>query len=656
MSDKIYEGLNAEQRQAVDFDKGPCLLVAGPGSGKTTVITRRVANLIRKGVNPSRILILTFTRSAAQSMIDRAKRLEPAAAEVNGGTFHSIAHRLIKENSSIFKLPESPSILDPADVNQIFKRLFAEKANKSENMPPYKTIAKAVSYAANTQMPLEDVIYERHTQYVYALNFIKEMADEYKAYKRERKLLDYDDLLILWVKMLQHPLVGKSIRDRFDYILVDEHQDSNALQCAIIDGLGPNVMAVGDPAQSIYAFRGSAPRTMFAFMETHENATMIKLNQNYRSSSEIIDVANAIDAMMLERFDRTLVSASGFSGILPEFVAIWNGFDEASLIVDRILAHKDNGIPLHEQAVLVRTMNAARLVEGALTEKRIPYKVTGGIKLSEAKHLKDFLSVVRCAVNILDEPAWLRALTLAKGVGEKKAIAIFNAIRSGGLFAIDPTEQALKMTKNSDHVRMIMTARQTLCREGNPVVLLESALSSLEPLLEEEYGPREWKWRKQDVEAIISMAEKFEDLAAYIAMLTIDLSVDKMSEAGTPADDSERPLTVSTVHSAKGLEWECVYIPSFIEGHMPSMMAKDAAEIEEEKRILFVAMTRPKRHLFVTRPRTGFQGVLAQESQFQAAIIENFKADKQSSAPMMKQSFEFGFDINQDVHIDPFDF
>lgn len=655
MTEKIYEGLNPEQRQAVDFNEGACLLVAGPGSGKTTVITRRVAHLITKGVNPSRILILTFTRAAAQNMIDKAKRLEPMAADVNGGTFHSIAHRLIKENASIFRLPENPSILDPADVNQIFKRLFAEKSNKSENMPPFKTIAKAVSYSVNTQMPLDDVIYERHTQYVYALNFIKEIAEEYKLYKRERMLLDYDDLLVLWVKMLQHPIVGKSIRDRFDYILVDEHQDSNALQCRIIDGLGSNVMAVGDPAQSIYAFRGSAPRTMFAFMESHPDATMIKLNQNYRSTAEIIDVANAIDQMMNERFDRTLVSASGSSGVMPEFASVWNGFDEASLIADRILAAKDNGTPLHEQAVLVRTMNAARLIEGALTERRIPYKVTGGLKISEAKHIKDFLSIVRCAVNALDEPAWLRALTLAKGVGEKKAIAIFNAIRSGGLFATDPTEIALKMTKNSDQIARIMQARQTLCKDGQPVVLLESALTSIEGLLEEEYGPREWKWRKQDVEAIISMAGKFDTLDAYIAMLTIDLSVDKMSEGGAPVEDTERPLVISTVHSAKGLEWERVYVPSFIQGHMPSAMAKDDQEIEEEKRILFVAMTRPKRHLLVTRPRTGFQGVLAQESQFQAPIIDNFKIDKQSGAPVTA-SAGFGFDLNQDIHIDPFDF
>jgi DNA helicase-2/ATP-dependent DNA helicase PcrA len=656
MSDKIYEGLNEEQRQAVDFDKGSCLLVAGPGSGKTTVITRRVANLIRKGVSPSRVLILTFTNTAAKNMIDRAKRLEPAAVDVNGGTFHSIAYRLIKENASIFRLPENPSILDPADVKQIFKRLCAEKSDKSENMPPHKTIANAVSYAANTQLPLEDVVFERHSQYAYALNFIKEIAQEYKLYKRERQLLDYDDLLILWVKMLQHPIVGKSIRDRFDYILVDEHQDSNALQCLIIDGLGPNVMAVGDPAQSVFGFRGSAPRTMFAFMEAHADATMIKLNMNYRSTAEIIDVANAIDSMMSERFDRTLVSASGISGIMPEFAAVWNGFDEATLIVDRVLFAKDNGIPLHEQAILVRSMNAARLIEGELTQRRIPYKVTGGLKLAEAKHIKDFTSLVRCAINILDEPSWLRALTLAKGVGEKKAIAIFNAIRSGGLFATDPTEIALKMTKNSDQVRAIMQARQTLCKDGDPVVLLESALTTMEPLFEEEYGQREWRQRKQDVEAIISMAEKFSTLDEYISMLTIDLNVDKMAQAGDGPVDDELPITVSTVHSAKGLEWETVYIPSFYQGHMPSMMAKGEAEIEEEKRILFVAMTRPKKHLLVTRPRTGFQGVLAQESEFQSAIIDCFKSDNQSRAPVSNQSFDLDFDMNQDIHIDPFDF
>lgn len=652
MEDPIYEGLNAEQREAVAWNEGPCLLVAGPGSGKTTVITRRMARLIKDGVRPSSILNLTFTRAAAQMMIERAKRLTPEAEDVVGGTFHSIAHKLIKENSSVFKLPDTLSIADPSDVTQIFKRLVADASPKGFNPPPYKTIAKIHSFSVNTQRTLEDIIYDQNTEYVYALKFIEETAQAYKDYKKERRMLDYDDLLGLWVKMLQHPIVGQAIRDRFEYVLIDEQQDSNALQNAIIKGLGRNIMPVGDPAQSIYAFRGSAPRAMFSFLELHEDAKVINLNLNYRSSSEIIDVANAIDGMMEERFDRILVSNSGSFRKLPQFLTTWDGFEEADYVADAILENKAQGTPLHEQAVLVRSMNAARLIEGALVKRRIPYKVFGGIKISEAAHIKDFLSIARVAVNQFDEPAWLRTLCMAKGVGEKKAISIFKGIVGGGLIVGDPAPVALRMTKNNPDIEKLMAAVGVLSEQGDPVTLLDKALKTADEVFHNVYGD-EWKTRRMDIDTVITMAEKFDDLDAFLSMMTIDLSVDKMSEStGTP--DAEQPLTLSTVHSAKGNEWDIVYIPNFINGHMPSSRATEAAEIEEEKRILFVAMTRPRKQLIVTRPTVGRGGMIAADSIFQGPIIENFER-KNIGRMRQPQSFGLGFDDNSDIHIDIFD-
>lgn len=652
MEDPIFEGLNEEQRQGVAWNEGPCLLVAGPGSGKTTVITRRVARLIRDGVRPGSILILTFTRAAAQMMIERAKVLTPEAEDVIGGTFHSVAHKLIKENSSVFKLPDTLSISDPSDVTQIFKRLVSERATKSENVPPYKAISSICSFAVNTGRTLEDVVFDRYPDYVYALKFIEEIAIAYKEYKKEKRMLDYDDLLVLWGKMLKHPIVGAAIRERFQYILIDEDQDSNHLQNVIISGLGRNVMPVGDPAQSIYAFRGSEPRAMFSFLELHPDTKVINLNKNYRSSSEIVDVANAIDGMMKERFDRQLESNAGKIGKLPEFVHVWNGFDEADYIAEAVLEAKANGTPLHEQAILVRSMNNVRLIEGALGKRMIPYKVFGGIKISEASHIKDFLSLARVSVNQYDEPAWLRVLCMAKGVGEKKAIAIYNAIVSGGLFTGDPTPIAMKMTKDNPDIAALMVAFNKLQGKGEPLVLLDLALKASESVFEKVYAD-EWKYRKLDVETVISMAEKFEDMDAFLSTMTIDLSVDKMNEGGS-VTDNERPLTVSTVHSAKGNEWDVVYIPNFVEGHMPSRMAETPDEIEEEKRILFVAMTRPRKRLVVTKPAVGRQGMISKDSMFQSEIIENFK---QVQIGRSRQPADYSLDISNydDIYIDVFD-
>ncbi len=652
MTDPIYEGLNEEQRQGVAWNDGPCLLVAGPGSGKTTVITRRVARLIKDGVRPGNILILTFTRAAAQMMIERAKRLAPEAEDVIGGTFHSVAHKLIKENAAVFKLPDTLSISDPSDVNQIFKRLVSERSTKDENVPPYKAIASICSFAVNTARSIDDIVFDRYPDYVYALKFIEEIAAAYKEYKKERRMLDYDDLLVLWGKMLRHPIVGEAIRERFKYVLIDEDQDSNALQNVIIEGLGRNVMPVGDPAQSIYAFRGSEPRAMFSFLELHPDAKVINLNLNYRSSSEIVDVANAIDSMMQERFDRTLVSNAGRLGKMPEFVNVWNGFDEADFIAESILEAKANGTPLHEQAVLVRSMNSVRLIEGALTKRMIPYKVFGGIKISEAAHIKDFLSLARVSVNQYDEPAWLRMLCMAKGVGEKKAISIYNAIVGGGLFVGDPAPIALRMTKNNPDIAHLMSAFALLLEKGEPMVLLDRALRAADPVFHSVYAD-EWKSRKLDVETIITMAEKFDDMDSFLSTMTIDLSVDKMNEGGS-VSDSERPLTVSTVHSAKGNEWDCVYIPNFVEGHMPSRMAETPEEIEEEKRILFVAMTRPRKRLVVTKPTVGRQGMISKESPFQASIIENFK---QVQIGRSREPASYSLDIGNydDIFIDVFD-
>jgi len=649
--DSILEGLNEGQRAAAAAVDGAYLVVAGAGSGKTTVLSRRVAALIANGIDPASILLLTFTRAAARNMLDRAKKLSPAAIDVTGGTFHSVAHRLVVENHSLFRLPEKPSILDPDDVKSAFRKIVSAKAGKDENMPTPGAVAKVHSFAVNTRRETDDVVYDILPQYGHAIDFFVDCAKEYTTYKKERGLLDYDDLLVAWDRMLDHPRVAEAIRGRFRYALVDEYQDCNAIQNSIVFKLGgsdPNVMAVGDPAQSIYAFRGSAPRVMFDFAKHWPQANVVNLEVNYRSTEQILGLANAVDRSMYERFERELRPAPGASGPDPVLVTVPTLDDEASYIADQILSKKADGVELSEQAVLVRSMSHVRHIEAELVRRRIPYKVSGGIKINEAAHVKDILCLARTVVNVLDEPAWVRVLTMAKGVGDRKAADIYKKIAHGGGMLPDPVAALKGFSQRHAELGSILQAYQALAAGGPPVELLDRAVSLLDGILSERYRD-DWKTRKPDIAAVVGLAGGHESLEDFLASVTLDYSVDKTSEV-LGAEDEELPLTVSTVHSAKGLEWDVVYLPSFIEGHFPSIYAREMENVEEEKRVLYVAVTRPRRRLVIVKPTLSRQGPQVQESRFER-LIDDHLARERIGPSRRPASFALSYD---DAEIDIF--
>lgn len=639
----LLEGMNENQIEAILHREGPALVVAGAGSGKTTVMTKRVAALIENGVVPDEILLLTFTRAAAMNMVDRARRYTSFADRVTSGTFHSIGHRLIKENAHLFRLPAPPTIIDPGDTESTLKGIAKKLASKDENLPKAESIAKIHSFAVNTMRDIEDVVYDKHEQFAFALKFIEDCVGEYKTFKRERALFDYDDLLLVWNRMLDNEAVATEMRRRFSYIMVDEHQDSNALQCSIVEKLGganPNVMVVGDPAQAIYGFRGAAPRTMFAFKDLWPQSKLIYLNTNYRSTEQVLAVGNAVDASMTERFDRQLLPAPGAVGGKPVLVTVPSNDQEAIYIADKVLENKAQGVELQEQAVLVRSLHAARMVELEFDRRRIPYRVFGGLKVSEAKHIKDFLSVVRCAVNLLDEPAWIRTLSLARKVGPVMAEKVYKLI-SAEAGKGDPTALVVKKTKDNPDVVKIMEAWRVLAAsKDRPAVALDKALVVLNDVFLEKF-PDDWKKnRRQDVEAVIGMAEQFDDLASYLSTLTLDHSVEKSSSSDADRDE-ERPITISTAHSAKGLEWDVVYIPNFVKGHMPSAFARDHEGMEEEKRVLYVAVTRPRKKLVITIPTFNFQGNRNERSDFEETIAEHCERSRSGSG-YVQRGFGFG--------------
>ncbi|MTH94956.1 ATP-dependent helicase [Roseibium sp. RKSG952] len=622
-NENILKGLNSAQREAVLAKDGAFVVVAGAGSGKTTVLSRRVANLIYDGVEPNQILLLTFTRASAKEMIERARRLHERAIDVTGGTFHSIAHRLVTENRTMLGFPEKLTILDPEDVKASFRKIAAEIGDKDENFPKAAALAKMHSFALNTGRDIEDIIADRHEDFIYATNFVTECREAYKKFKRERGLLDYDDLLVAWDKMLDHPEVAKKIRKMFRYVLVDEHQDSNFLQCSIIEKLGgptPNVMVVGDPAQSIYGFRGSAPRTMFAFMEAWPGIKMINLEVNYRSTASILGVANAVDRSMRERFERQLKPVPNNFGTDPLLVKVPGIDDEASFIADEILEKKLNGVELHEQAVLVRSMTQARHVEAEFMSRKIPYRVVGGMKIVEAAHIKDLLSLARTVTNPMDEPAWIRVLTKARRIGDKKALKIFNAVRDAYQSGNDLSKVVIASAGKSEDIGDLVAARDAMALNIPPVEALSMAVERMKPIFELVYK-EDWKTRQSDLKAVVDLADKHVDLAEFLSQVTLDYSVDKKSE-GSPMDDSERPVTISTVHSAKGLEWDVVFIPSFIDGHIPSLFTRDIDGEEEERRVLYVAVTRPRKELVFVKRSLDREGRMVSPSRFEDIFLD----------------------------------
>jgi len=646
----LLEGMNDDQVEAITHLDGPALVVAGAGSGKTTVMTKRVAALIGMGVAPEFILLLTFTNNAAKNMVERARRYTPFADQVTSGTFHSIGFRLLRENAPLFKLPGPPSIIDPGDTETAFKSIAKRIASKDENLPKPSVVAGIHSFAVNTMRDLDDVVYDKHEQYAYALKFIEDCVAEYRVYKRERALFDYDDLLLVWNRMLDNETLATQMRKRFSHVMVDEHQDSNALQCSIIVKLGghtPNVMVVGDPAQAIYGFRGSAPRTMFSFKDTWPQSRVIYLNTNYRSTEEVLAVGNAVDASMSERFDRQLVAAPGARGPAPWLVTVPSSDQEANYIADRVLENKEEGIELAEQAVLVRSLHAARAIEFEFDRRRIPYRVFGGIKVSESRHIKDFLSLVRCAVNPLDEPAWIKALSMARKVGPAMGEKVFKLISSAPLAMGDPSQIVIKKTKDNPDVVQIMEAWRILAAgTDKPAVALEKALHVVDGLFLNNF-PDDWKNdRKRDLEAVIGMAGQHEDLVSYLSTLTLDHSVEKSASDG--AEDGEAPITISTVHSAKGMEWDAVFIPNFVKGHMPSAFARDHEGMEEERRVLYVAVTRARRRMVITAPTFNFQGNRNDRSDFEDVIADLCERKKWGSGRVTR-GFAFdtdGFEID----------
>lgn len=582
--------LNDAQREAVQTTEGPVLVIAGAGSGKTRTIVYRLAHLVEQGVDPSQILLLTFTRKASQEMLNRAEGiLGRPLTGTSGGTFHSFAYATLRRNAMDIGFDNGFTLMDRQDSENVCKEVKdAMKLGKGDRSYPRKsTLLDMITKSRNKELPI-DVIMEREAYHLSPyLDDLNEISNGYAQFKRDHALVDYDDLLFHLDKLLkENEPLRNQLQARYRYIMVDEYQDTNLVQARIVKhlaGTKGNVMAVGDDAQSIYAFRGANVANILEFPKIFEGAKVIRLEKNYRSVQPILDLTNEILAGATTKFDKNLYSDLK-SDKLPEIVYPLSDQTQARLVVDQILAFKRKYM-LHDIAVLFRAGYQSFPLEVALTRVGIDYQKFGGIRFHEAAHVKDVLSYLRLVLNPHDLLAWQRAMDHIKGVGPKTVAKIYQAMHSGN------DKYMATITKKHEPLRELLNELNTLRGlHPKPSIILERIMAFYQPILIEKY-PDDFPKRQAGLEQLSQIAISYSDMEQFLGDLSLD---------GDPEDEKrkEDAVVLSTVHSAKGLEWSAVIIIDLVEDRFPSRKAMQRAEdLEEERRLMYVACTRAKKCL-----------------------------------------------------------
>jgi len=607
----LLEGLNEAQQQAVlhgsDGDSRGLLVIAGAGSGKTRTLVHRVARLVESGADPHRILLLTFTRRAAAEMTRRVQGLVSAAQGRRGlswsGTFHAMGNRLLRLHAPQLQLDPSFTILDRSDAADLLDvvrhRLGLSK--KDRRFPKKATCLAIYSRVLNAQQPLGLVLDRAYPWCGLWREEFKELFTAYVEEKQRRHVLDYDDLLLYWLHLMSSPAAAEQVRARFDHVLVDEYQDTNALQAALLFALRPNgthLTVVGDDAQSIYAFRGATVRNILDFPgQCSPPAATVTLAQNYRSTQPVLTAANAVIGLARERFTKDLFTTRR-TGARPRLVTVEDELLQVSFVVERILETREQGVDLKRQAVLFRTAHHSDALELELSRRGIPYVKYGGIRFLEAAHVKDLLCILRWAENPRDSVAAFRVAQLVPGVGPalaQKAFAYAEAeqfdLKALARFAAPPAAQS----------GWAELAQLLAALGGEPWPGQVGRVRAwYEPHLDRLYDSAHV--RAGDLDQLEQIAGQYSSRERFLSDITLDPPEGTGDEAGPPLLDEDY-LILSTIHSAKGQEWDAVYVLNVADGCMPSDMATgDASEIEEERRLLYVAMTRARESLYLVHP------------------------------------------------------
>ena len=614
--------LNAQQRAAAEYggerpqDAGPLLVIAGAGSGKTQTLCHRIAHLVLHGVDPGRLLLLTFTRRAAADMVARAQRIV-AAALAGGtgrpppvslpwaGTFHSVANRLLRLHASSLGLDPSFTVLDRSDAADLLDVLRTELgfSGQRRRFPKKASCLAIYSSVVNAQGSLAACLERRYPWCAEWEDELRRLFSAYAERKQRANVLDYDDLLVGWHQLMGEEALAAAVRARFDQLLVDEYQDTNALQAQILLRLKPTgqgLTVVGDDAQAIYSFRSADVRNILDFPKAFDPpAAVVTLEQSYRSTQPVLDAANGVIALAAERFTKNLFS-SRQGGARPRLVTAADEQAQVDYVVTQILGQREAGLCLKEQAVLFRAAHQSDALELELARRRIPFVKFGGLKFLEAAHVKDLLCVLRWAENPRDFVAGFRVLLLLPGVGP--------AIAQKALAAFDAAGFALAGLEGFSAPAAAREPWSALC------ALLRSLRDEQAPWPGQIGLVRRWYFpqlerrhddaavRDQDLDQLEIVASGSPSRSRFLAELTLDPPVSTGDLAGAPLLDEDY-LILSTIHSAKGMEWSSVFVIDVSDGAIPSDLATGTpAEIEEERRLLYVAMTRAKESLHLVHP------------------------------------------------------
>jgi DNA helicase-2/ATP-dependent DNA helicase PcrA len=622
--------LNPDQLEVVMSGDGPLLVIAGAGSGKTRTLTYRVARLIESGVDPGTILLVTFTNKASKEMLHRVELLISInTRKLWGGTFHHIANRTLRNKADLLGYDNNFTILDREDSKELINTCIADLTinTKEKRFPQATIIQDIIGLSINTQASLENIIADRYPFFFDLTDEIQRVSQTYHTRKKKNNLMDFDDLLLNWLKLLtDHPSVREQYAQKFHHILVDEYQDTNRIQADCIDLIARghrNIMVVGDDSQSIYSFRGANFANIIDFPKRYPDARIFKLETNYRSVPEILDLANASIINNQHQFEKNL-RATRDNGLQPILVPFNDVLQQATFVAQRMLELRDEGRSLNEMAVLYRAHYHSMELQMELTRRGIPFEVRSGLRFFEQAHIKDITSYLKVIVNPFDELAWKRIAKLLPKIGNARAHKIWTELSS----ATNPME-SMNSKSITDLIpkayRGYWTQLAKTLNHLNTEDLLKAPAEMVQAAFKHEYEGYlknkypDYQSRMEDINQLIHFSQQYSSAESLLSELALLSSI--AAEDVTEGDYEDERVKLSTIHQAKGLEWDIVFIIWLVEGRFPSARSLNSTESEEEERRLFyVAMTRARDELYLGYPiwhyNSGEPSTLLKPSRF----------------------------------------
>ncbi|MFT5206598.1 MAG: DNA helicase-2/ATP-dependent DNA helicase PcrA [Candidatus Omnitrophota bacterium] len=645
--------LNAEQYDVVKNAEGPCLVLAGAGSGKTRTLIYRVLYLIERGVAPENILLVTFTNKAASEMKSRVeKHLGNQFASLWCGTFHHIGLRILRKYAQHLNLSNNFSILDAEDSKSLLKNCYATLPFKPSEVhfPQASVVGKMISFAANINKPIHSVVNDQYPYFSHFIGEIEMLQKEYTKRKAAASALDFDDLLLKWIQLMQeNPDIHERLSRQFHYCFIDEFQDTNALQNRIVElvsNVHKNLLVVGDDAQSIYSFRGAQVQNILDFPTRYPGTKVYKLETNYRSTPEILDLANQSISNNLNQFEKRLHSHNP-NGNTPQLIKTRDTRDQSAFVVQHILSLIEEGVSLSAIAVLFRAKYQAAEIELELSRRQIPYVLRGGVRFFEQAHIKDVLAFIKIICTPYDEIAWARAFTLFPGIGPVASVKLHKYFKTE-INNATPTEVLdsdafyAKIPKKSisaiKFVRSYVRKAATVDKETQPDVLIELIMDCVyKSILEERFENASDRY--DDLKELAHFAHTYKTTQGFLNDIALkeNFRGETFGTDATPVN-SEDTLVLSTIHQAKGLEWDSVFILSLAEGHFPHHLAtNDQKQLEEERRLFYVASTRAKRDLFLLQPMTRYDREQGSVVTRQSVFLEELPSHVYEGAEVVKE-------------------